>query len=120
MKKIASHRYLINILCIFSLLTLSIMLLRNRPASNIIFLSDSQSKHILANSVITGDGKIDINQASAEDLTQIPGIGEKLSKRIVQYRDKNGDYNNVNELINVKGIGPKTLEKIKNYISTGD
>ena len=120
MKKITSHRYLLNILCIFSLLTLSIMLLRNRPASNIIILTDGQSRQALTNSVITDDGKININLASAEDLTQIPGIGETLSQRIVQHRDSNGYFNDIDELKNIKGIGPKNLKKIKNYISTGD
>lgn len=64
-------------------------------------------------------GKININTASASDLTLLPGIGPVLGQRIVDYRAENGDYKNINDLINVRGIGEKTLAKISEYITVG-
>ncbi|MBQ3426381.1 MAG: helix-hairpin-helix domain-containing protein [Clostridia bacterium] len=61
-------------------------------------------------------GRININTASAEELAMIDGIGEGLAGRIVEYREKNGDFVNTNELMNVSGIGEKTLEQIENDI----
>jgi competence protein ComEA len=58
-------------------------------------------------------GKINLNKATATELSQLKGIGMKYAERIVQYRDKNGPFKNVEDLLNVQGIGPKTLEKIK-------
>ena len=61
-------------------------------------------------------GKINLNKATVEELSQLKGIGMKYAERIVQYRDKNGPFKNVEDLLNVQGIGPKTLEKNKDLI----
>lgn len=61
-------------------------------------------------------GKINLNKATAAELSQLKGIGMKYAERIVQYRDKNGPFKNVEDLLNVQGIGPKTLEKNKDRI----
>ena len=63
--------------------------------------------------LITERSKVNINEASAEELTVIPGIGEVLAERIVGYRESHGSFYNVNDLLNVPGIGEKKLEKIK-------
>jgi len=52
---------------------------------------------------------INVNHASMEELQAIPGIGPVLAKRIVDYRAKNGYFRTVQDLIEVKGIGPKLL-----------
>jgi competence protein ComEA len=49
-------------------------------------------------------GKVNINTASAEQLTTLPGVGAKLAARIVEYRQKSGAFKSVQELMNVKGI----------------
>lgn len=64
-------------------------------------------------------GKININTATAEDLMLLPGIGEVLAQRILDYRKENGRYSSIGELINVRGIGEKTLNKISDYITVG-
>ena len=56
--------------------------------------------------------KVNINTASAEELTGIVGIGPKTADSIVAYRKKNGKFKNANDLLNIKGIGDKTLEKM--------
>ena len=62
---------------------------------------------------------IDINHASQIVLQEIPGVGPVLSGEIVAYREEHGAFESVEELLNVKGIGEKTLENIKPYISIG-
>jgi competence protein ComEA len=61
-------------------------------------------------------GKININTATAEQLTLLPGIGEVTANAIVAYRTANGNFASVEDILNVKGIGEKTLEKIKDFI----
>lgn len=60
--------------------------------------------------------KININRASASELTAIPGIGEKKAQEIVAYREANGPFKSIDDLSNVSGIGPKTVEKIKDVV----
>jgi len=49
-------------------------------------------------------GKVNINTASAEQLTTLPGVGPKLAARILEYRQKSGSFKSVHELMNVKDI----------------
>ena len=60
-------------------------------------------------------GKIDVNTASAAELADLPGIGPALSARIVEYREQHGPFAEVDELINVRGIGEKVLEGLRPY-----
>jgi len=59
---------------------------------------------------------LDLNTASAPDLDALPGIGPALAQRIVDYRRRRGPFKKIDDLINVSGIGPKLLEKIKPYL----
>jgi competence protein ComEA len=67
----------------------------------------------------TADTPIDLNQASAEQLTRLPGIGEALAKRIVDFREQHGPFKRVEDLMKVKGIGEKSFEKLRPYIKVG-
>lgn len=64
-------------------------------------------------------GKVNLNTATAEQLTAVPGIGVKLASRIVEHRQKNGSFKSVQELMNVKGVGEKSLVKLEPFLSTG-
>ncbi|MER3402842.1 MAG: DNA-binding protein [Armatimonadota bacterium] len=59
---------------------------------------------------------LDINRATADELEQLPGIGPTLAQRIVEYRQQVGRFQSVDDLRNVRGIGPKRLEQIRPLI----
>lgn len=61
-------------------------------------------------------GPVALNTASAATFQQLPGIGPTLSQRIVQYRQAHGPFVTVDDLVNVSGIGPKTLAKLKAHL----
>lgn len=63
---------------------------------------------------------LNINQASAKDLQNLPGIGKVKAQAIVDYRNEQGAFQNVRDLLKVPGIGAATLEKIEPQISLQD
>ena len=58
-----------------------------------------------------------MNQATAQELEQLPGIGPVLAGRIVEFRNSRGGFTNVDQLRRVKGIGRKTFERIRAFIA---
>ena len=64
--------------------------------------------------------KIDINRAEPWLLEALPGIGEVKAQAIVGYRNEHGPFKIIEDLLKVSGIGPATLEKIKDYITVSD
>jgi competence ComEA-like helix-hairpin-helix protein len=66
-------------------------------------------------------GLVNINNATVEELaTALPGIGPGKAQRIVDWRNDNGAFQYLDQLLEVSGIGPKTLERITPYIHLGD
>jgi len=63
--------------------------------------------------------QIDINTATAEQFDLLPGIGEELAQRIVDYRETHGNFKSIDELMNVSGIGEKKFANIKDFIKVG-
>jgi competence protein ComEA len=59
---------------------------------------------------------IDINQATVEDLANLPGIGPKLARRIVTFREKHGPFRRVEDLLAIRGIGHKKWKKIRPHL----
>lgn len=64
----------------------------------------------------SGSGCLDINRATLEELDGLPGIGSTYAQRIIEYRAAHGPFQDVEELAEVKGIGPATLEKIRDLV----
>ena len=62
------------------------------------------------------NNKVNINAASVEVIAQLDGIGEKMAQRIIDYREANGDFNAIEEITLVSGIGQKKFEEIKDSI----
>jgi len=61
-------------------------------------------------------GCVDINSATLQDLDELPGIGPTYSQRIIEYRAAHGPFQDVEELLQIKGIGPATLEEIRHLV----
>ena len=68
--------------------------------------------------VIPASKSININSAPISELILLPGIGEKTAEAIIDYRKKHIKFNSLEEILNVKGIGVKKLNKIKMFICT--
>lgn len=60
---------------------------------------------------------INLNTATQDELSSLPGIGEKKAMAIIEYRKNYGKFTSIEQLMEVKGIGPKLLEKMKSQIS---
>lgn len=71
-----------------------------------------------ADSAVTG--RLDLNQATEQQLEALPGIGAVLAQRILSYREEIGGFHAVEELKNVEGIGDKKFEAIRNLIEVGN
>jgi len=73
----------------------------------------------------TGAGKsapraaapVDLNRAAAEELAQVPGIGPVLAQRIVDWREENGPFRRIEDLLKVKGIGETSLAKLRPHVT---
>jgi comEA protein len=85
--------------CAFALFGQSVL------AANAVDVSEGQLVAVAA--------KVDVNNADVDTLMSLPGIGSKTAEAIDSYRKENGRFQSVDDLLKVKGIGPKKLEKIK-------
>jgi len=81
--------------------------------------TDSAKQHAGGKSVNLPPRSVDINSATKQELTRLPGIGEEIAERIIIYRDENGKFETLDELTGVKGIGKKKLDRIRPYCRIG-
>lgn len=84
--------------------------LANQPNAN-------SKKNSVAKTSQAQTQTININKADAGALEALPGIGPALASRIVTYREANGPFKTVDSITQVKGIGPKMLEKLRPFIA---
>jgi competence protein ComEA len=62
---------------------------------------------------------VDLNRATQQELTGVPGIGKVLAERIVKFRDRHGPFRRVEDLLKVKGIGEKSFDKLRPHVTVG-
>ncbi|MBM3704797.1 MAG: ComEA family DNA-binding protein, partial [Actinobacteria bacterium] len=65
----------------------------------------------------TGGGKLNLNRASESELDGLPGVGPVLAKRIIAYRNENGNFSSVDELRKVSGIGPAKFGELQSFVT---
>ncbi len=87
---------------------------RPTPAANVSALPDTSG----AGASPTGGAalSVNLNTASVQQLMELPGIGETLAGRIVAYREEDGPFLRIDQIMAVSGIGPGTYEKLRGYV----
>ena len=81
-----------------------------------IYSSDISSEYETSSNMVMEDEPININTATLELLMQLNGIGETKANAIITYREENGPFEKVEDILNVSGIGDKTFALIKDKI----
>ena len=74
-------------------------------------------RRAVAKTVASTASAVNLNTATLAQLEALPGIGTKTAERIVEYRQKNGGFKKIEELMNVRGVGEKSFVKMKPLIS---
>lgn len=113
-------RVLLLITCLTLVFTLGFFLGRNQNRLEAVItpLAKSAEADPLS-SAEPSPVSININTASVSDLMLLPGVGEVLAQRILEYRDAHGGFTAAQELLNVEGIGQTRLEELLDFITIG-
>jgi competence protein ComEA len=82
------------------------------------YITENSGDNVIVNNSSKSSEKliVNINTASSDELQKLPGIGEAIATRIVNYRKENGKFGTIEDIKNVSGIGNSKFEKIKEYI----
>lgn len=92
-----------------------------KQEEEIPFVSIDAGKDVITDTEVNNSNgsnlKVNINKASQADLQLLPGIGESTALKILEYREKNGKFDSIEEIKNVSGIGDAKYENIKDYIN---
>jgi competence protein ComEA len=100
-------RYLVSLVAFVALISGHV-----QPAS-------AQAERAPARTAALTGAMVNLNTASAGEFEALPGIGAKTAARIIEYRQKNGAFKKIEELMNVRGIGEKNFLKLKAQLTVG-
>lgn len=95
---------------------------KNKKEEKIEYIISNSGENILVeegnsnNNQKGGEGKVNINTAGQTELETLPGIGPSLAQRIIEYRETNGNFQSIEDLQNVKGIGDSKYSNIKDNV----
>lgn len=109
---------------IFICLTVAVSLAESGGSSTVTIsagqseTAESSASPVFSSPESSFQAPLNINTATEQELCSLPGIGEKLAERIIACRDENGPFSSIEEIMSVEGIGAKTYEELKNYITT--
>ncbi|MEE4606895.1 MAG: helix-hairpin-helix domain-containing protein [Desulfobacteraceae bacterium] len=98
-------------------ITIAIMVLMTLLITNPAIAEVKKEGANKSNEIVASIEKININQADAKALTTLKGIGKDRAVKIIEYREKNGPFEKIEDLMKVKGIGKKIFEQNKNLLS---
>lgn len=90
---------------------------KGEVAGNATGVTSSSSSTSINSATSIPTGKININIASVEELDSLPGIGPAYASRIIDYRSSHNGFKSIEEIMEIKGIGEKTFEKLKDQIT---
>ena len=87
------------------------------PATRELPLTPPPQRHVREFTRPSAPLTLDVNRASQQDFERLPGIGPVLARRIVEYRESRGTFQDIEQLRRVKGIGRKTFERIRAFVA---
>lgn len=86
-------------------------------STSVVWAQEDEAESVEAPEEEEAATTVNINTAAAEELVTLDGIGEKTAQNIVEYREANGPFATIEDIKNVKGVGEKKFEKIKERIT---
>ena len=98
---------------ICSIIVISILLMIVCPA----IAEDNNAEAVKANETLASLQQVNINEADADTLATLKGIGKDRALKIIEYREQNGAFQKPEDLMKVKGIGQKIFEQNKDFIT---
>lgn len=113
------EKFLLGLTALFLAFLLALFL-RDRAALEAAPVTVETERAVPQESFMPDVSPLDVNSATAEELTGLPGIGEVLARRIVDYRSANGPFETVEDLLSVSGIGEKKLAELEGRITVSN
>ncbi len=104
-------------LCSLPILLTFLALLLSGPAAALAAPADAAPAPPPARKAAPAGAPVNVNTAGVQELTSLPGVGPALAGRIVEHRKQSGPFRRAEDLLAVKGIGPKLLAKIKDQLT---